>query len=93
MFVGQCLCLVDTKNLNLLENTVLYSPRKTWSISGGNTFRPMEYVSGDKVSGSLETVSLHRLILPPYTLLRAVTVTDQVVHAMYSDGMKEGKTI
>ena len=70
-----------------------FPPRKTWSISGGNTFRPMEYVSGDKVSGSLETVSLHRLILPPYTLLRAVTVTDQVVHAMYSDGMKEGKTI
>ena len=69
------------------------APRKTWSISDGNTFRPMEYVSGDKVSGSLETVSLHRLILPPYTLLRAVTVTDQVVHAMYSDGMKEGKTI
>ena len=53
----------------------------------------MEYVSGDKVSGSLETVSLHRLILPLYTLLRAVTVTDQVVHAMYSDGMEEGKTI
>ena len=53
----------------------------------------MEYVSGDKVSGSLETVSLHRLILPPYTLLRAVTVTDQVIHGMYSDGMKEGKTI
>ena len=69
------------------------APQKTWSISDGNTFRPMEYVSGDKVSGSLETVSLHRLILPPYTLLRAVTVTDQVVHAMYSDGMKEGKTI
>ena len=69
------------------------TPRKTWSISGGNTFRPMEYVSGDKVSGSLETVSLHRLILPPYTLLRAVTVTDQVIHGMYSDGMKEGKTI
>ena len=53
----------------------------------------MEYVSGDKVSGSLETVSLHRLILPLYTLLRAVTVTDQVVYATYSDEMEEGKTI
>ena len=83
----------------MFYQTVKYTPIKTGSIFGGNTFRSINNVSGDKglwVPGSLGTVLLHRLILPPHTLLRAVTVTNQSEvlggpSYVHSDGMEEGK--